>query len=389
MASTYTANSGIQLIATGEQSGTWGDTTNVNFQIVDRLTNGVGSVTLSGTTHTLTTSDGSLSEGQYKLLVLGGSPSGTNTITIDPNDQQKIYFVRNDSGESAIFTQGSGTNVTVVDGYTAIIYADGGGAGANVSDLTPSLQVLVNNANWSGQDLSVTNGGTGASTAAAARTNLGLEIGADVQAYSAALSAFVGVTPTDTHGLVGDGSSFISTASSTSALLIPSGTEAQRPGTPGDGMMRYNEDTDLVEVYSSGAWGAIAGDVDLSSYTGDVGITGEIKATSYNESFIVLSGTTPFVNCETGNVFSQTLSGNTTFTFSNPPASGTAYGFSLKIVQDASASGFTVTWPSAVDWPGGTAPTLTDAANAVDQFVFYTHDAGTTWYGFTAGQDME
>ena len=95
MASTYTVNSGIELIANGEQSGTWGDTTNVNLQIVDRLTGGVGAITLSGTTHTLTTTDGSLSDGQYKVLVLGGSPSGTNTITVTPNDQQKLYFVKN------------------------------------------------------------------------------------------------------------------------------------------------------------------------------------------------------------------------------------------------------------------------------------------------------
>jgi hypothetical protein len=84
MASTYTTNTGIELIANGEQSGTWGDTTNTNLQIIDRLTNGVGTITLSGTTHTLTTTDGSLSDGQYRVLLLAGSPSGTNTITVTP-----------------------------------------------------------------------------------------------------------------------------------------------------------------------------------------------------------------------------------------------------------------------------------------------------------------
>ena len=138
MPSTYTS-AGIELIANGEQSGTWGTTTNVNLEIVDRLANGVGAITLSGTTHTLTTSDGALSEGQFKVLVFGGSPSGTNTVTISPNDQNKQYFVKNSSGESVVLTQGSGGNVTVADGKSAIVYADGAGAGAAVVDLTSTF----------------------------------------------------------------------------------------------------------------------------------------------------------------------------------------------------------------------------------------------------------
>ena len=141
MASTYTANTGIELIGTGEQSGTWGDTTNTNLNIVDRALNGVGDITLSGTTHTLTTTDGTLTDGMYKLLVLGGSPSGTNTITISPNDQEKIYLVYNNSGQSVIFTQGSGANVTIPNGETKIIFADGAGAGAAVTDFTGLLKV--------------------------------------------------------------------------------------------------------------------------------------------------------------------------------------------------------------------------------------------------------
>ena len=116
MASTYTANNGIEKIGSGEQAGTWGNTTNLNLDIIDRILNGVGTITLSGTTHTLTTTDGTLSDGMYAVLVLAGSPSGTNTITVSPNDQDKVFIVQNGSGQSAIFTQGSGANVTVPNG---------------------------------------------------------------------------------------------------------------------------------------------------------------------------------------------------------------------------------------------------------------------------------
>lgn len=99
-----------------------------------------------------------------------------------------------------------------------------------------------------------------------------------------------------------------------------------------------------------------------------------------------LTGTSVTINLRTGNNFIHTLSGNTTYTFSNPASSGTASAFTLKLVQDSGGSGYTVTWPTSVDWPDATAPTLTSTASAVDIFVFITHDGGTTYYGFTAGQ---
>ena len=119
-------------------------------------------------------------------------------------------------------------------------------------------------------------------------------------------------------------------------------------------------------------------------------VTGELIADSYNETYSAVTSTAnaTTVNCETGNSFSHTLTENTTFTFSNPPASGTAYSFSIEIIQDASASGFTLTWPTSVDWPAATAPTLTATASAKDIFVFTTRDGGTNWYGFTAGQAL-
>ena len=135
---TYTTNGGIKKISTGDESGTWGTSTNTNFDIIDRLATGVGDITLSGTTHTLTTSDGSASDGQFHVLKLGGSPSGTNTVTIAPNDVKRMYIVQNASGQSAVMKQGSGggASVTIANGKSAIISTDGGGSGAIVTDLT-------------------------------------------------------------------------------------------------------------------------------------------------------------------------------------------------------------------------------------------------------------
>jgi uncharacterized protein YhfF len=310
MASTYTANSGIEKIGDAEQTGLWGDTTNLNFDIIDRVLNGVGAVTLSGTTHTLTTTDGTLSPGQYKVLVFGGTPSGTNTVTVSPNDQAKQYFVVNNSGQSVIISQGSGADVTVADGKSSIVYLDGAGAAAAAIEL-----------------------------AAVTLASLG------VTSTAAELNILDGVTATAAE-------------------------------------LNYN---DITTPGTSEASKTVTADAN-----GDVILLQELKATSYNESYVAVTSTTnaTTVDCEAGNTFMHTLTENTTFTFSNPPASGTAYTMSIEIIQDAGASGFAVTWPTSVDWPAATAPTLTATASAKDVFVFTTRDGGTTWYGFTAGQAL-
>ena len=90
------------------------------------------------------------------------------------------------------------------------------------------------------------------------------------------------------------------------------------------------------------------------------------------------------VDLSLGNVQTYTLSGNQTLTFTNPPASGTSGSFTLILTNGGSA---TLTWPTSVDWAGGTAPTLTSAG--IDILTFTTIDGGTVWYGFLAGADMK
>lgn len=135
MPSTYTSNTGIEKPAQGEQSGSWGITVNTNMDIIDRAINGVVTLTLTGTTSTLTTNDGSTSDGQFKILVLTGTLLAAHTITIDPADAQKIYYVKNETTQDVIFTQGTGVADATVSADTfSIVYADGSDEVQNLSN---------------------------------------------------------------------------------------------------------------------------------------------------------------------------------------------------------------------------------------------------------------
>lgn len=97
-----------------------------------------------------------------------------------------------------------------------------------------------------------------------------------------------------------------------------------------------------------------------------------------------IGGGTQDIDLESGNVVTATVdTSETTFTFSNSPASGTAGSFTLILTDGGSQ---TVNWPASVDWAGGTAPSLT--SSGVDVLAFFTTDGGTTWYGFSAGLDL-
>jgi hypothetical protein len=142
MPSTYTLNNGIELIATGEQSGTWGDTTNTNFELLDTSLDGQVTVTLastgsSGSPNTLPVSDGAASNGRNRLVIFDDSSDlgGTAFVQLTPSDAEKIIYVRNSlSGSRSILlfqgTYNASNDYEVPAGTTAVVFFDGAGAGA-------------------------------------------------------------------------------------------------------------------------------------------------------------------------------------------------------------------------------------------------------------------
>ena len=274
MPSTYTANAGIELPANGEQSATWGNTVNENMTIIDRLTNGVGAITLVGITHTLTTSDGTASDGHYNVLVLGGSPSGTNTVTISPNDAQHIYIVKNGSGQVALFTQGTGTNISVANGTSKIIYADGAGAGASVVDITANLdlaQLVVGGTvvTATGAELNILAGVT-ATTAelnildGVTATTAELNILDGVTATTAELNYVDGVTSNVQTQL--DSKVTSATPSLTSPITVTGGTQSWIVTASGTNLTFSYAGTNVLRVDSSGNLTAL-GNVNTNSGT--------------------------------------------------------------------------------------------------------------------------
>ena len=147
-----------------------------------------------------------------------------------------------------------------------------------------------------------------------------------------------------------------------------------------DGVTATTAEINYLDITTLGT--SEASKVVTADANGDVIASAEFRAVSYNETVGTI--TSSDLDLETGNVFNHSISANTTYTFSNPPASGTAFGFTLKVTVSGTR---TITWPASVDWAGGEAPEA-PAAGETDVFAFYTTDGGTTYYGFLAGDAM-
>lgn len=484
----------IELIKTGEQVATWGQTTNTNLgTTIEQAIGGKADVTMSSTTETLTLTDTNAAQDARALyLNLTGTPGGAATLNLPA--VEKAYIVKNGTtGGFAVTVKVTGqTGVSVPNGATMHLYNNGtdvvnamtnlpagatiggvaiGTGGGSVTSVTGTGTVngitLTGNVTTSGNltlggsltnvdlgtqvtgtlptsrggtgqtvtaycnlttnvngQLPVANGGTGNSTLTANAALIGNGTGA-VLGLSPGTSgnimssngstwtstSFAGIIAPSTSGnvLTSNGSTWTSAALPATVSSFSGGLTGLTPSVSTTGAITLGGTLAVanggtgISSFGTGVATALGQNVSGSgsiALTASPTFTGTVTTAAITMadnsltrplfvdyavegSAIGNTGSTRTLDLTVANFFSATLDQACTFTFSNPPASGKFGCFVLELTNGAA---FNITWPASVDWPGGSAPSLT--ASGKDQLVFTTRDAGTTWFGFLAGKDI-
>jgi hypothetical protein len=206
MASTY-SDLKIELIGTGEQTGTWGATTNNNFAVaVGEAITGSADVAFSSADVTVTLTDTNAAQTARNLrLNLTGTSGGARNLILGSGCQiEKLYLINNGLADAVTVKNTTGTGIAVPAGKSMFVFNNG--------------------------------------------TNV-------IEAVTGAVNLSVGtLAVTGTSTFAGD-----STYSGTGQVKLPAGTDAQRSGSPANGMIRYNTDLNSFEGYVAGNWGGIGG----------------------------------------------------------------------------------------------------------------------------------
>jgi hypothetical protein len=260
MASTY-SDLKIELIGTGEQSGTWGTTTNTNLSTaLSEAITGSADVAFSSAdvTLTLTNTNGAQTARNLRLNLTGTSGGARNLILGSGCQIEKFYLINNGLADAVTVKNTSGTGVAVPAGTAMLVFNNGTNVVNPLTYVTGTI--VTSSATITGG--TINNTAIGGSTAAA---------GAFTSLAASGNTALTGDLSVNGNTTLGNASSDTITLnantanvpnnlnfSGTGSITLPNGTTGERP-TPVTGMVRYNSTEGTFEGYSNGAWGAIGG----------------------------------------------------------------------------------------------------------------------------------
>jgi len=417
MASTYSTNLKLELIGTGDQSGTWGATTNTNLGslIEEAIAGYVTQAVTDGAATVLTIPDGTSSNGRNYVIELTGVLTANRTVEVPAVDKPYIFFNNTSGGYSVTVKVSGQTGVTIANGKKAIVYTNSTDVieVANAPVTEAGTQTLtnktINGSNNTVTNISLTSGVTGTLPTANGGTNL-TSFTANGAVYASSTSALTtGTLPTASGGtaltsFTANGAMY---ASSTTALTT--GTLPVASG--GTGITSFG--TGVATALGQNVTGS--GSIALSAsptFTGTVSATaitlaGSSSAASTKLPNILETATisataaTGTINYDvaTQSVLYYTSNASANWTLNIRASSGTslntfmATGDTLTIVHMVT-QGATPYYNSAVQvdgssvtpkWQGGTAPTSGNAS-AIDVYTYTVIKTASATFTVLASQ---
>ena len=228
MPSTYSPSLKIELIGNGEQTGTWGQTTNNNMgTLIEQAITGVGQITLTGD-YTLTSLNGLPDDSRNAVLVFSGSLANAANVTAP--SVEKTYIITNNAGNTVTIKTSGGNGLAIQNGLNALVYCDG-------TDFYSAVQ-----SNQIVGDLAVTGN---------VAVSGNIISGGNLSIYGTVVSTTGNLTLTSNTNIV-------DMSTNTGAFIPPTGTTAQRPASPIVGMSRWNSTSGVYEIWNGVAWQVVA-----------------------------------------------------------------------------------------------------------------------------------
>jgi hypothetical protein len=369
---TYVNNLRLKEIATGDESGTWGTSTNTNLELItDGFSYGTKQFSSDANeTFTMPDATADATRGFYLKFTSAGSLTATRTATLGPNTVSKVWIIENATtgSQSISIKQGSGAEITIANGSKAMVVTDGAGAGAAVFNANPTE---------SGGDVT----GPGSSTNTNIVTFSGTT-GKVIQDGGQALPSGVIVGTTDTQTLT---NKTLTSPRIGTGILDTNGLELitlTATGSAVNEITLANAATGNNPTITPSGTDANVGLNIAPKGTGEFDVTTSFMTGVFSDKVTALgnTGTAKTIDSSLGNLFTATLNGNCTFTLSGSNSlSNRGTSFTLILTNDGTPSRTVAFAGGTVKYPGGSV-SRTTSASAIDIWFFFSPDGGTTWY---------